>query len=114
MKKKISMLIILFLLVTVLGLPAVYAAGENGSERDDFFDSMFDSMRSWINEAKENGGITEEEAKAWENHFNYMERFHKEYGYGPCGGFGGRQYGRGMMNGYYNGGMMDGFNNNPF
>lgn len=114
MKKKILVLITIFLLATVLTFPVVYAAGENGSERADFFKSMFNSMRSWINETKENGDVTEEEAYAWEEHFNYMERFHEENGYGPCGGLGGRQSGRGMMGGYYNGGMMERFNNNRF
>lgn len=41
-----------------------------------FFNSIVDSMRSWVNEAKENGDINEEQAEAWNDHFTYMEKFH--------------------------------------
>jgi len=47
---------------------------------------MFDSMRNWVNQALENGDITEKEAEEWNNHFHIMEKFHRENGFGPCGG----------------------------
>ena len=74
------------------------------------FPAMFQGpfSESIIKRALEKGLITEEEAKTWEDHFNYMEKFHEENDFMPfgCGGFG-RGRGMGMMRGNgFRGNMM--------
>ena len=106
MKRKIAVLITVFLLVAVLSVPVVYAAKEDNSSKSDFFKSMFDSMRSRVDQAKGKGDITEKDANEWNEHFRYMEEYHERNGFsGPCGGFGGRRSGMGMMGRYNNRGL---------
>lgn len=70
-------------------------------DREEWFKERTEYKREQIKKALESGSITEEEAKAWEEHFKYMEEFHIENGFMPggCGGFGmgrGMGFGRGM------------------
>lgn len=116
MKKKITILITVFLLVALVGATVAYASEESDSNLADFFKSRLDFKRSQLNEAKERGDITEEEAKIWSKHFDDMEKFHAENGFPQfCRGFRGQRvtpygqnqgygqrFGRGMMGRYYN------------
>lgn len=116
MKKKIAVLITTILVITAIAVPVVFADENSASKASDFFKSMFDFKRNQVNEALKSGDITEDDAKKWNEHFDYMEKFHEEngfYGPGHCGGFGAGQWGgpnnqsygpgfsRGMMGGYY-------------
>lgn len=69
-------------------------------DRETWFKERFQFRREELKDALEKGFITEEEAKLWEDHFNYMEKFHEENNFMPfgCGGFG-RGRGMGMMRG---------------
>lgn len=47
--------------------------------------------KEYLKDAVKEGLVTEEEAKRWEEHFDYMEEFHRDNGYRGCFG------GMGMM-----------------
>jgi len=38
---------------------------------------MFDWGKQWARQAQQNGTITEEQANAWQDHFKYMNDFHR-------------------------------------
>lgn len=116
-------------LILVIGVGSLIAYGESNrianvvpgrgitrfttEDREAWFKEMFQFRKEELKEAIEKGFITEEEAKAWENHFNYMEKFHEENDFMPfgCGGFGlGRGKGMGLMRGRgYKGHMFRGY-----
>lgn len=71
---------------------------KDGYRQDRDFDSEeFDKWREErleyrkddLKKAVEEKIITEDEAKKWEDHFEYMDEFHEENGYqgGYCGGY---------------------------
>lgn len=77
-------------------------------DKEAWFKERTEYKKEQIKNALENGLITEEEAKVWEEHFKDMEEFHVKNGFMPggCSGFGmgrGIGFGRGM-------GMMRGNN----
>lgn len=88
--------LIFLTLVLVLGLSATFAYAQtptsniNIEEWQEWFKERMDSKREQIKDAVDDGIITEEEANTWEEHFNYMEEFHKENGFMPGGCNGGR------------------------
>ncbi|HZJ83304.1 MAG TPA: hypothetical protein VFD57_05800, partial [Clostridia bacterium] len=60
------------------------------SEDEDFQEwhkDRVENRKQGLEEALEEGIITEKEAKTWEEHFDYMDKFHQENGY-MRGGFG--------------------------
>lgn len=109
MKRKVFILAI----ILILGLGSLISYGVSIKEpniildegeypakyRESWLRERFNFRRERIKEALERNLISEEEAKAWEDHLDYMEEFHEERGYMPfgCGGFG---RGRGFMRGY--------------
>ncbi len=110
MKRKVFLLA----LILIIGLGAIASFGAGIKEtniipdkysrgykdRESWIKEMFNLRRERLKEALERGLITEEEARKWEEHFNYMEKFHEENDHGPfgCGGFGfGRRRGRSFM-----------------
>ena len=71
-------------------------------DRETWFKERTEYRKEEIKKALESGLITEAEAKEWEEHFTYMEKFHNENGFmaGGCGGRGfGKGRGMGMMRG---------------
>ncbi len=64
-------------------------------DREAWVKERTEDKKEQIKNALENGVITEEEAKSWEEHVKYMEEFHGEKGFMPrvCSGLG---MGRGM------------------
>lgn len=70
-------------------------------ERENCFKERMKLKKNQINEALNEGLITKEEAKIWNDHFSYMEKFHKENGFMPgCNGMGYRNgFGLGKMRG---------------
>jgi hypothetical protein len=74
----------------------------NIEDREAWFKERTEFKKEQIKKALESGLITEEEAKAWEEHFEEMEEFHNKNGFmsGGCGGKGfGMGRGMGMMRG---------------
>ena len=133
MKKRIWFLAAVGILVVALVAPAAFGAITGGGQNDQndqngqapqnqaFFNQMFDWHQKWLDQAQKDGQISSEQAKAWQEHFNYMRDFHSKNGFGPMGSMMGNYNGvggySGMM-GNFNGsggygGMMGGsFNNN--
>lgn len=82
-------------------------------EREEWRKERFDMKREELKKAVENEEITQEEAREWEEHFNYMEEFQREHKdnsifsgkrhgrqmNGQGSGFCGNGMGRGMMRG---------------
>ena len=113
MRKKVFVLI----LILMIGIGSLISYGESNKEpniipdkriteyaledRKSWIEDMFEFRREELKRALEKGLITEEEAKFWKEHFDYMEKFHEENDYMPfgCGGFG-----RGFMREYGYGG----------
>ncbi|MBO8128495.1 MAG: DUF2680 domain-containing protein [Peptococcaceae bacterium] len=97
--KRFIVLAVVGLLVLALVVPAAFAWAGNGNDPQakNFFDWMFQQHRNWVDQAVKQGQITPEQGKAWKNHFDYMQKFHEQYGY-YCPGMG--------MTGSMMGGMM--------
>lgn len=118
MKKRLWLLIAAGILVVALAAPAAFGAISGDSQKSQnqqFFSQMFDWHQQWLDQAQKDGQITPEQAKSWQEHFNYMRDFHEKNGFGPMGSMMGG-YGAGMMGGYGmmgqgNGFMMGGWNN---
>lgn len=73
-------------------------------DRQEFHERNMEYRREDLKEALENKEITQEEYDSWNEHFNYMDEFHKDNGFfGGCGGRGTGRMGRGMgmMRGWY-------------
>ena len=119
-KSRIWLLAAAGLLVLALAAPTAFGAvagdGQN-AQNQQFVDQMFEQHQGWLDQAQKDGSVTPEQAKAWQEHFNYMRDFHAKNGFGPMGSMmgSGGMMGSGMMgnydggNGY--GGMMGGSNN---
>ncbi len=97
--------------------PSIIPSNKNTNftieDRETWVKERNEYKREQIKKALESGLITEEEARAWEEHFQEMEEFQVKNGFlpGGCGGFGmgrGVGYSRGM--GFGRGmGMMRGY-----
>lgn len=125
MKKKV----IILALILVMAIGSLISYGESikvpnivldkgssrftSEDRETWVREMFEFRREELKNALERGLITEEEAKIWEEHFDYMEKFHEENNFMlfRCGGFGfGRGRGMGFMRGHgFRGSMMRGY-----
>lgn len=99
MKKYLIMTIVIASLL-VTGL-VVYAESEE-VEVPEWFNDMMDWRRDEIDQAIEDGTLTEEDAEAWLERINEMEEIHLEEGFegfgnGSCsrGGFGSGRSSRG-------------------
>jgi len=110
------------LLVLALAAPTAFGAvtvsGDSQKEQNQqFVDQMFEQHQGWLDQAQKDGSVTPEQAKAWQEHFNYMRDFHAQNGFGPMGSMmgSGGMMGPDMMGNYDGnngfGGMMGGFNN---
>ena len=119
--KKLMILTVAALLMGTLLIPAAFA---ETPEYGDWFDQMFQWHNQWVDDAVENGQMTEEQAEAWQDHFNYMRDFHSQYpmgmmmggygmmgpGYGENAGYGGYMgSGSGYGMGGYGGMMGQGY-----
>ena len=113
MKKKGILIILTLILVLSATTAFVYGAtpsiNENGSEstldnRWEWARERMGHRRVRVREALEDGQITEDEAKAWDDHIDDMEKFHRENSFLPgCGGhrrMHGRHHGRGHRRGF--------------
>lgn len=91
-------------LIAVIGVSSafVYADGPLSPRFEDrHIDNNYEHMDEWHQERMEyekerleeevkKGNISEEEAREWEEHYEYMDKFHDRNGFGGC------HYGRGM------------------
>lgn len=116
--KKISIVLGLVLVLSIGTVVAYADSGMlgtrfHGEYRTDLLEESMDELlkerakfrEERLNKALEDGTISESQAKEWEDHFKYMDGFHKENGYLNGGrGCGGNQrnngMGHGMMRGY--------------
>lgn len=82
--------------------PATQPASANTEDRGTWFNERMEWKRDQVNTALNEGLIGEEEAETWNEHFQYMEKFHRNNGFMPgCHGVGtGPGYGRRTMRGY--------------
>lgn len=106
MKRKLMAGIVTLALGALL-VPAAFAARNDNqtstapaapsTQNQQFFNQMFDWHKAWLENAVKNKQLTEEQAKAWAQHFDQMKEFHSKNGFGPMGG---------MMNMMGNGGMV--------
>lgn len=108
MKKLLSILG----LIGVIGIGSAFAYADspigsgfrfndiNNKEMQEWHEERMEWRKEDLKEGVEKGYITEEEAKTWEEHYNYMEEFHSKNGFRGC--FGGR--GMGMMRGRFGSG----------
>ncbi|NLJ79231.1 MAG: hypothetical protein GX329_07705 [Tissierellia bacterium] len=105
-------------LILVIGLTATIAYAQTSKAADEQpevraeTNMKDDEWRDWHNErmewkrteigrAVEDKEITKEQAKTWNEHFDYMEEFHKENGPMPgCHGAGHRRNRRGFGHDY--------------
>lgn len=121
MKKRFLFLAVVGILVVALAAPSAFGAitgnDQNGQnpQYQQFFNQMFDWHQQWLDQAQRNGQISTDQAKAWQDHFNYMRDFHNQNGFGPMGSMMGGNGFNGMM-GNFNGsggygGMMGGYYN---
>lgn len=113
MKKRYWIIAVIGILVVVLAASAVFGSIDGNKEKDQNLQSisqMIDCQEQWLDQAQKDGQVTSEQAKAWQEHFNYMRDFHSQNGFGPMGSMmgGDNMMGHGMMGG--NGGIMGKFN----
>jgi hypothetical protein len=108
MRKNVVMAVVGVLALAIL-VPSAFAAVTGNQGDVDWFNRMFDYHKQWVNQSVENGQITPEQGKAWNQHFDQMKEFHSQNGF-ACPGFGGGIMGYGGFggNGGY-GGMMGGY-----
>lgn len=86
--KKIISLAAISVLVLSMGLVAF---ADVSNEAPQWYNDMMDWRREQVQEAVDNGEITEEDAEYWTEEIDRMEEYHNEEGYG---------YGPGMMGRY--------------
>lgn len=107
-KKRIWLLAVAGILVLALAAPAAFGAIDgndqnvHNQQNQKFIDQMLNWHQSWLDQAQKGGQITPEQAKAWQDHFNYMRDFHAQNGFGLMGSmmmgdFGGNNGFGGMM-----------------
>ncbi|NLJ41705.1 MAG: DUF2680 domain-containing protein [Clostridiales bacterium] len=99
--KKFILFAAVLAIISLLAIPPILAAAEDGDDPISFFRSMFSARRERVEQALDEGKITQEEADRWKEHFDYMEKFHEENGFDPgiMGGNGRYGIGRNDNNG---------------
>lgn len=111
--KKIIGLALVTVLVLSMGIMVFAESDETETEVPSWYKDMIEWKEDQIEKSLEDGNITEDQAKYWNSHFEYMEDFHSQSGFGfpgACHGgsfgrnsFRGQGYGPGMMGGYGHG-----------
>lgn len=106
-----KLMLVTLVIVFVLSMGVMSFAETNITETPDWYEDMLKWRKDQIEEALDEGLITEEQAQLWNERLEYMEEYNLEnnYGYG-CGGYGmgyghgpGRGFGHGMGYGYESG-----------
>lgn len=64
-------------------VPKTQPAGISAENRETLFKERMKWKREQIKIALKEGLIGEEEAKKWEEHFSYIDKFHKDNGFVP-------------------------------
>lgn len=119
MSRKLIAVVVVIALAAFLAVPA-FAATDNSAKA--WFESRFAAKKAAVEQAVNDGSITQEQGQAWQNHFDEMYKFHEQNGFTcPMGGPGlgngqglrkgqgfgpGQGYGMGPGRG---GGMMGGW-----
>ncbi len=107
--KKIIIALTLILALSA-GTMFVFAESTVDEEALGWFKERMDDRREALKEALDDKDITQEEYNTWTEHFDYMEEFHEENGFGSASLAFGGCHGR-RVNGTrgFGGGMMRGF-----
>jgi len=100
MKRSYLILGLLVLLASALVVPAAFGATDTTDQAKAWFDQMFAAKKAWVDQLVKDGKLTQEQGKAWKDHFDQMQQFRAQNGYtcpggGPCMGsrMGGRMGG---------------------
>lgn len=89
MKKKYWFLMGLAILIIAMAAPSAFGAitaGEQKATEEQASDQMLDWHQQWLEQAQNEGRLTPEQAKTWQEHFDEMRDFHRENGLGPMNG----------------------------
>ena len=114
MKKRYLIIAVAVLALVAFAIPAAFAE-DAASSAKTWFDQKFDAKKAYVDQAVQSGRITEEQGKAFKEHFDQMYQFQQQNGFncpGVAMGNGGFQgKGRGMVRGQGFGfGMWNGAN----
>ncbi len=104
-------LIIALTLILALGAGTMFVFADTAVDEGglSWFKERMEYRREELKEALDEKEITQEEYNTWNEHFNYMEDFHEENGFGIGGyGFGGCHGRRANGSRGFGGGMMRG------
>lgn len=90
MRKKYTIVAVITLIAISMLATVAFAANTSDTQNDNnnyqnFFSKMFDWHKSWVDKSLKDGKLTQEQADTWNEHFNYMQEFHSENGFGPMG-----------------------------
>ncbi|MEZ0536846.1 hypothetical protein ACAG39_06280 [Caldicellulosiruptoraceae bacterium PP1] len=115
MKRKIMIILAVAIAITSISAFVVFAKDNREQGDKSAIRSMFDAMRSWIQQAQDNGKITKEETNEWNKHLNDMEKYHEKNGFeGHCGGTNNREGENQSYMPGYGSDMMANFSGNSF
>ena len=98
MKKKGVLISVLVALLLMIALP-VLAASDNPDLT--WFKQRMEAKKAYVDQAVQNGQMTQEQGQVWKNHFDSMVQFHEQNGFicpggGKMGGGPGMGAGCGM------------------
>jgi hypothetical protein len=102
LKKKMVIFAVITALLLTIAIPAM-AATDNSALT--WFKQKMEAKKTYVDQAVQNGQLTEEQGKVWKDHFDYMINFHEQNGFicpgGGTGKMGGPGFGpgRGMGSG---------------
>lgn len=86
MKSKLLIITVVAALLAAYIMPALAAPDSPDLTR---FKQRMEAKKSYVDQAVKSGQLTEEQAKAWKGHFDYMIKFHEKNGFLRTGsGFG--------------------------
>lgn len=117
MKKKLIVAVATVLLVALAAPVALAALSDQQKEEiNRLYQQMFDLKKQIVDKYVEGGEITPEQGRLMKEHLDYMQQYHRDYGFGMMGadhcggGFYGTNGGQPAPSGYSSGwGMMGGY-----
>lgn len=106
MNKRMILVGLLILALVALTVPAAFAADDADAKAKAWFEQRIAAKKAYVDQAVKDGRLTEEQGKAWKQHFDQMQQFHAKNGFlcpnggpGNCGMGPGGGKGMGMGGG---------------